>query len=312
MIDVIIPAYNSYNTIDRTLSSISLQSCRDKLNVYIINDGSNGNFDQFVNFYKKYLNIKELSYDKNMGPGYAREYGIKNSSGKYIVFIDSDDSFYDSYSLYKLYNAISSSDYDFVNSAFYEQKQDELKIISDDVVWMHGKIYKRSFIEKNNIHFNNSRNNEDNGFNTLLLLNKPKEMYIDEPTYIWNNNDNSITRRNNHEYKYSGIYGYIYNMSWALNQKKDNKEISKIAYAALYTVYLTYIEFTDKSNIKELIKESKSLYDIYMLYPFSYDEKVDILSLQFENLYSDVDKHVLLTSYISFNKFLEIVGGKND
>ena len=36
-------------------------------------------------------NIKQLKLDKNSGPGLARQYGINNSNGKYIVFMDADD-----------------------------------------------------------------------------------------------------------------------------------------------------------------------------------------------------------------------------
>ena len=39
MIDVIIPAYNSQDTIIRTLSSIAMQLNRDELKVTIVNDG---------------------------------------------------------------------------------------------------------------------------------------------------------------------------------------------------------------------------------------------------------------------------------
>lgn len=312
MIDVIIPAYNSHNTIDRTLSSLSLQSFKDNIKVYIINDGSKRNYEEFIKFYSNFIEIKELSYDKNMGPGYAREYGIENSNSPYILFIDSDDSLYDFKSIEKLYNTIHDGNYDFVNSIFCEETGNELKEYYDDVVWLHGKIYKRSFIEKNNIKFNSSRSNEDNGFNTLLLLNKPKEKYLSEVTYIWHNNETSVTRRNNNEYKYTGIIGYIYNMCWALNQKRDNKDVSKIAYAALYFVYLRYIEFMDKDNINEILDKSKELYSIYKIYPISENEKLNILKIQFENLYSTVDEKVLLKPYISFAHFMKIVGDSND
>jgi len=312
MIDVIIPAYNSYETIDRTLSSIALQDIIENINVYIVNDGSKYSYEKYVKFYSKFMNIKELSYKNNKGPGYAREYGIENSSAKYIIFIDSDDTFYDFHSISKLYNEISMGDYDFVNSVFYKETNNGLERIENDVVWLHGKIYKREFLKINNIKFNDSRSNEDNGFNTLIILNNPKEKYLDEVTYIYHDNKKSITRKNNHEFKYTGMFGYIFNISWALNQKKENKEISKIAYAALYAVYLKYIEFTYKEDIQRLIKEAYKLYEIYKLYPFSIEEKNEIESMQFNALSKDVDPKVFSKPYISFSKFLEMVGGSND
>ena len=64
---------------------------------------------------------------------------------------------------------------------------------------MHGKMYKRKFLIDNDIKFNNSYANEDNGFNNLLLLHNPKISYLNEETYIWKNNSMRI--------------GYIYNLA---------------------------------------------------------------------------------------------------
>ena len=61
MIDVIIPAYNSFDTIDRTLSSIALQTIVDDINVYIVNDGSDHDYREYINFYSRFMNITELS-----------------------------------------------------------------------------------------------------------------------------------------------------------------------------------------------------------------------------------------------------------
>ena len=60
MIDVIIPAYNSYETIDRTLSSLALQDFIKNINVYIVNDGSKYGYEEYVKFYSKFMNIREL------------------------------------------------------------------------------------------------------------------------------------------------------------------------------------------------------------------------------------------------------------
>ena len=52
MIDIIIPAYNAHKTIGKTLCSIMLQSRRDLVNVYIVNDCSSTNYQEFVKNYK--------------------------------------------------------------------------------------------------------------------------------------------------------------------------------------------------------------------------------------------------------------------
>ena len=171
MIDVIIPAYNAHKTIKKTLYSIASQVNSDDINVYIVNDCSKKDYSDEIEFFSKFLKIKELKLNKNSGPGVARQFGIDNSMNEYIVFIDSDDVFANSYSIKRLYEEIKNNDYDEVISSFYSQKNNlELEEVVGDTTWLHGKIYDRDFINKNDVHFNETRANEDNGFNRLLFL----------------------------------------------------------------------------------------------------------------------------------------------
>ena len=82
MIDIIIPAYNSHKTIVNTLLSINMQTIKDKVNVYIINDNSNKNYDEEVMLFKNRLNIQSIDIDKNCGPGNARNVGLNSSKGE--------------------------------------------------------------------------------------------------------------------------------------------------------------------------------------------------------------------------------------
>ncbi len=102
MIDIIIPVYNSHQYLDNILSSLSLQTIRNKLEVTLVNDGSEKDYKELIDYYKKYLCIREIGYAENKGPGYARKFGINNTTNKYIVFIDSDDVLYDKFSLENL------------------------------------------------------------------------------------------------------------------------------------------------------------------------------------------------------------------
>lgn len=121
MIDVIIPAYNAHETIERTLYFIAYQRNSENLNVYIINDNSIKDYSKEIDFLKNFINIRELKLKENSGPGYARQYGIEHSDSEYIIFIDSDDVFATPLSLITLENAIKTSNSDVVVSAFIEQ-----------------------------------------------------------------------------------------------------------------------------------------------------------------------------------------------
>lgn len=68
MLDIIIPAYNSHSTIEKTLFSISIQKNIKDINVYIVNDCSIKDYKKEITYFKKFMNITELKLDKNCGP----------------------------------------------------------------------------------------------------------------------------------------------------------------------------------------------------------------------------------------------------
>ena len=67
MIDVIIPAYNSQDTIIRTLASIAMQLNRDELKVTIVNDGGK-DYKDIVDTFRKVIDVREIGYETNRGP----------------------------------------------------------------------------------------------------------------------------------------------------------------------------------------------------------------------------------------------------
>ena len=67
MIDVIIPAYNSQDTIIRTLASITMQLNRDELKVTIVNDGGK-DYKDIVDTFKNVIDVQEIGYETNRGP----------------------------------------------------------------------------------------------------------------------------------------------------------------------------------------------------------------------------------------------------
>ena len=236
MIDIIIPVYNSLKTLPYTLTSINLQTIKDKIEVHIIDDASTDNYEEILNDFQEKLNINYIKLPKNMGSGYARQYGLENSKNEYILFMDSDDLFYDCDSLKTLYNTIKTQKLDTVFSFSYDEYIKQNKHNNGD---LHGKIYKREFVEKNNIKFNNTRFHEDNVFNNLILLHEPKCVTIPNTTYIYCNNESSITKSSK-EQEFVRLEIYISNIKYVLDiAKQKNLNILLIKHFILTkTLYL--------------------------------------------------------------------------
>jgi len=93
MISVIIPAYNSEDTIIKALNSVKNQTYKGEIEIVVINDGSK---DKTQNIIENYQNENKdinliLINQTNSGVSRARNEGLKMSKGEYICFLDSDD-----------------------------------------------------------------------------------------------------------------------------------------------------------------------------------------------------------------------------
>lgn len=93
LISVIIPTYNREKKIISSIISI-LNQTYTNYEIIIVDDGSTDNTEHVINalqnqpFYNK---IKYIKLPENKGCWNARNVGIQNSNGKYIIFNDSDD-----------------------------------------------------------------------------------------------------------------------------------------------------------------------------------------------------------------------------
>lgn len=91
-VSVIIPTYESSATIERALLSVVTQS-ESVFEIVVVDDGS---FDyeitkEICNRYNKIVNIKFYRNKLNSGPSATRNFGVTQSSGDYLAFLDSDD-----------------------------------------------------------------------------------------------------------------------------------------------------------------------------------------------------------------------------
>ena len=266
-IDVIIPAYNVPDHIlFRCLSSIACQDIVADLEVTIVDDASTEQNYAFVarNF-ESIMEVNILRYEVNGGPGVARQYGIDHTSNGYMTFIDADDTFNGSLALKALRNGINMNDglYQMCVGVFDEIHEVGLRVGEGpllmpherDMVWMFGKLYRRSFIDRYNIRFHeSSRANEDNGFNTICRLCSSEQEqinFIPAHVYYWHENPNSITRANDCQYSYGSsnrdsFYGYVENMIYAVKESRKRKPynggITMWAVSCMLNIYEYYIE----------------------------------------------------------------------
>ncbi len=91
LISIITPAYNAENTINKTIQSVINQTYQN-WELIIVDDGSNDNTNYLISKYTKKDSRIKLISQLNSGPAIARQTGLNKSKGRFIAFLDSDDT----------------------------------------------------------------------------------------------------------------------------------------------------------------------------------------------------------------------------
>lgn len=212
-ISVIIPVYNRENIIASVVDSVVSQSY-SAWELLLIDDGST---DSTAEICKKYVtqDRRVRYYHKdNGGVSAARNYGIREARGNFIVFLDSDNYLMDD-TLEKLNNAITGEkDVDFVvygfntspSSKWIPTEQENELVIARQVIrekylpthfniyaqdkhfltnFVWNKAYRASFLKVNGILFDESRRTWEDGVFVINCLDKANKILV-IPDSIYN------------------------------------------------------------------------------------------------------------------------------
>lgn len=206
LLSVIIPTYNDADKIIRCLDSVLNQANRDYYEVIVVNDGST---DETADILKKYKGDILVLNQKNGGVSSARNNGIAHARGRYLWFVDADDSI-SSNSIDPGLISVLKKNYDMILFGFKKvvghqssivKNNSNMVLFGDDVRSNFvsifttntlnnpcNKMYRKDLIVKNKIKFNDFAVGEDAMFNyevapkikSLCILNTVKYTYYIE------------------------------------------------------------------------------------------------------------------------------------
>ena len=302
MIDIIIPAYNAHKTITKTLFSICLQDIKDKINVYIIDDNSKEKYDYLLDDFKDELKITLYRNDKNIGPGASRNKGLELSKGKYIMFLDSDDLLVSPLSLNSLVKEMTNADIA-IGVLLMENSDGSVEYIKNHDRCLHAKLYKRDFLEKYHIRFNNSYRHEDSTFHELCLFAEPKITLVDASVYYYAFNKNSLIHTKSGLEEYQNYEMLANNTLWAaeegLKRNFDEKNILTIIEGTLMYLYFCYQDNYQYNYADKMFEWNKPLVAFYNKHKKILDEKITFANYKvFANNYEKIP-------YISWYEFIK-------
>lgn len=206
-VSIIIPVYNSREYLPKSLDSIIAQTYTN-WEAILVDDGSSDNCGEICDEYaKKDCRFKVL-HKKNEGVSIARNCGIENASGEWIVFVDSDDFVTPDY-IDSLFRTTNNGEMPFGMTGMakvsktgeiveknrtatkYTLKRNEcieLLFNYSNGYWGYicGKIYNKNLLNKHNIRFREGIYfNEDRlfCFEYLSFLKKNEKIVIDTQAY---------------------------------------------------------------------------------------------------------------------------------
>lgn len=145
-ISIIIPIYNSDKYLATCINSVLKQTFSD-FELLLINDGSTDGSEEICTEYEKKDSRIKVYHKDNGGVSSARNLGLKKARGKWVCFMDSDDSAQKNY-LFDLLVAVESEQTDLVIQGFKSIDREKEREIAFGNSFIKADEYKILFEEK--------------------------------------------------------------------------------------------------------------------------------------------------------------------
>lgn len=227
----------------------------EEVGVTIVNDGDDTTLDD-VDWNAYPFKVKYLKKEHG-GVSAARNYGLDNSEADYVMFCDIDDGFLNNYGLHMLMAAIAEG-FDYLIGAFAEEAiSTDNKTIAlvghqGDITFVHGKVYKREFLNKHNLRFDDAMTiHEDGYFNGLVYSTAKVEnatiKKVETPYYLWCWNDNSVVRIDKEDFVLRTYANLIQARIGLCRQLKQRGYTEEYEIAVAMTVLNSYYDFQKTS-----------------------------------------------------------------
>lgn len=274
LVSIVVPCYNIEKYIERCINSIINQTYKN-LEIIAVNDGSKDNTLNILNRLKlKEPRLKVLNYE-NHGPSFARNRGIEQAQGQYIMFVDGDD-FLNENIVNELLNTLEEKKLDIIAcnySMYYSQsekvvgnKTDTTNLNESSIDFIKrlfepekrfcsawAKLYKMSLL-KNMCYPENIYFGEDM-FTAHILFDKAKKVgYIDKELYYYSQEGVSLVRS---KFNVNKINMVVAAKNWVELCQEKYPSILSQAYTNYYSTMI---------NICSYLCMDKEFYSYYFTY----------------------------------------------
>ena len=263
-ISIIIPVYNTEKYLEECLNGLIYQSFKN-FEIICVNDGSTDNSYKILKSFEKIDERIYIFSQINKGPGIARNIGIKESKGEYLLFLDSDDVFINTM-IEDMYVNIKNNDSDIVvcnsnnfvkngnekifykaNYVFLDDKIMNKTFQSMDVKkdffnlfiwWPWDKLFNKKFIKNLGIEYQNLKSSEDLFFIASAVISAKKIFFLNK--ILINHRIGLITSvSNNREKSWDNFYYALKKLKKFIKEKGLYKRFKRdfINYVASFSLW---------------------------------------------------------------------------
>lgn len=290
LISIIIPVYNAQSRLEQCVMSIKTQTYT-KLEICLINDGSTDESGALCDRLAAEDTRIRVFHKENGGVSTARNRGLDEATGEYVVFVDADD-YLASNGIEKMVEAIAERNcdiaiagkyIDFYGNIFKKLPLKESKILETkqqcaeellylnqssnfDVLW--NKIYAKQFIDQNNVRFDPfATTSQDLIFNVDCFLNTPRVALVADAFYYYYKGfqETIVSRYNSKMYAIMQLRKAKLAELFQFYELEDQKEVVQWeGQAYLETVFNATVNIFRKGSplkYRDRCKFIKSLYD---------------------------------------------------
>lgn len=279
-ISVIIPVYNVENYVLECLQSVAAQTKTKDVECILVDDcGTDKSVslaEQFISTYVGEIAFALFHHPQNRGLSAARNTGIKNAKGKYLFFLDSDDTIKPDcldklFSLAEKYHAdMVQGSYvsDLESMNFFEKSQ--LPEFSDDKsfikrtllnydvnpVMAQNRLVRRQLVVENNLWFKEGIIHEDLYWSFFLAKIVERICFCKQKTYFYRSTPGSITNKVNIERETLAFHTIIEDFCLHIDSFERNAQ-KRMIYCILLNAISARL-YRDKSDRLHLIDCLKS------------------------------------------------------
>ncbi len=208
-VSIIVPVYNAEKYLDGCLNSLLSQTLKE-IEILCINDGSSDSSGEILDVYFRKDSRIKVFKTENRGPASARNIGLDNASGKFVMFCDADDTYCPTMCA-EMFSQIREKNVDLlmcdtniydrqgkkVYKSYYFPFRSGKHSLKQDMkagvnVYLWNKIFRKSKIDLFNIRFPEGHKSDDNLFVYQYVACSESIYFLEQKLYNHFDRENSI------------------------------------------------------------------------------------------------------------------------